>query len=28
LRATHPHQWNWDSALAALGLAELDHDRA
>jgi Glycosyl hydrolase family 63 C-terminal domain len=23
-RATYPHQWNWDSALAALGWAELD----
>jgi hypothetical protein len=27
-RATYPHQWNWDSALAALGWAELDSDRA
>jgi hypothetical protein len=27
-RATYPHQWNWDSALAALGWAELDPDRA
>jgi hypothetical protein len=23
-RATYPHQWNWDSALIALGWAELD----
>jgi hypothetical protein len=27
-RTTYPHQWNWDSALAALGWAELDPDRA
>ena len=27
-RATYPHQWNWDSALAALGWAELDPARA
>jgi hypothetical protein len=27
-RATYPHQWNWDSALAALGWAELDPRRA
>jgi hypothetical protein len=27
-RATYPHQWNWDSALAALGWAELDASRA
>jgi hypothetical protein len=27
-RATYPHQWNWDSALAALGWAELDAGRA
>ncbi len=27
-RATYPHQWNWDSALAALGWAELDSSRA
>src|SRR5918999_5138159 len=27
-RPTYPHQWNWDSALAALGWAELDSDRA
>jgi len=27
-RATYPHQWNWDSALAALGWAELDSARA
>lgn len=27
-RATYPHQWNWDSALCALGWAELDPDRA
>jgi hypothetical protein len=27
-RSTYPHQWNWDSALAALGWAELDADRA
>jgi Glycosyl hydrolase family 63 C-terminal domain len=27
-RATYPHQWNWDSALAALGWAELDPWRA
>src|SRR5215218_4003235 len=26
--ATYPHQWNWDSALAALGWAELDPARA
>ena len=27
-RATYPHQWNWDSALMALGWAEIDPDRA
>jgi hypothetical protein len=27
-QATYPHQWNWDSALAALGWAELDPARA
>jgi hypothetical protein len=27
-RATYPHQWNWDSALSALGWAELDPARA
>jgi hypothetical protein len=27
-RTTYPHQWNWDSALAALGWAELDPARA
>ena len=27
-RVTYPHQWNWDSALAALGWLELDHARA
>jgi Glycosyl hydrolase family 63 C-terminal domain len=27
-RSTYPHQWNWDSALAALGWAELDTQRA
>jgi mannosylglycerate hydrolase len=27
-RATYPHQWNWDSALAALGWGELDPGRA
>src|ERR671915_1868180 len=27
-RTTYPHQWNWDSALAALGWAELDAARA
>lgn len=27
-RATYPHQWNWDSALAAIGWAELDTGRA
>jgi hypothetical protein len=27
-RATYPHQWNWDSALAAIGWAELDPSRA
>ena len=27
-RTTYPHQWNWDSALAALGWAELDAGRA
>jgi Glycosyl hydrolase family 63 C-terminal domain len=27
-RATYPHQWNWDSALAALGWAELEPARA
>jgi hypothetical protein len=26
--ATYPHQWNWDSALASLGWAELDPARA
>ena len=26
--ATYPHQWNWDSALAALGWGELDPRRA
>jgi hypothetical protein len=26
--ATYPHQWNWDSALAALGWGELDPTRA
>src|SRR5512132_1455623 len=26
--ATYPHQWNWDSALSALGWAELDAGRA
>ena len=26
--ATYPHQWNWDSALSALGWAGLDPDRA
>jgi hypothetical protein len=26
-RSTYPHQWNWDSALAALGWAELDPGR-
>ena len=26
-RATYPHQWNWDSALMALGWAEIDPDR-
>jgi hypothetical protein len=27
-RTTYPHQWNWDSALIALGWAELDPERA
>ena len=27
-RLTYPHQWNWDSALCALGWAELDGARA
>jgi hypothetical protein len=27
-RTTYPHQWNWDSALVALGWAELDAPRA
>jgi hypothetical protein len=27
-RTTYPHQWNWDSALCALGWAELDPPRA
>ena len=27
-KLTYPHQWNWDSALAALGWAELDPPRA
>jgi hypothetical protein len=27
-RSTYPHQWNWDSALAGLGWAELDLGRA
>jgi hypothetical protein len=27
-RLTYPHQWNWDSALAALGWSELDPARA
>jgi Glycosyl hydrolase family 63 C-terminal domain len=27
-RTTNPHQWNWDSALAALGWAELEPPRA
>ena len=27
-RATYPHQWNWDSALAALGWEALDPGRA
>jgi hypothetical protein len=27
-RTTYPHQWNWDSALATLGWAELDPARA
>jgi hypothetical protein len=27
-RLTYPHQWNWDSALCALGWAELDAGRA
>jgi hypothetical protein len=27
-RSTYPHQWNWDSALAALGWAEVDPERA
>src|SRR5438876_3349551 len=27
-KTTYPHQWNWDSALIALGWAELDPGRA
>lgn len=27
-RGLYPHQWNWDSALAALGWATIDPDRA
>jgi Glycosyl hydrolase family 63 C-terminal domain len=27
-RSTYPHQWNWDSALAALGWSEIDPARA
>jgi hypothetical protein len=27
-RATYPHQWNWDCALAAIGWGELDPSRA
>ena len=27
-RSTYPHQWNWDSALIALGWAEIDPARA
>ena len=27
-RSIYPHQWNWDSALAALGWSELDPARA
>jgi Glycosyl hydrolase family 63 C-terminal domain len=27
-RATYPHQWNWDSALIALGWLEIDPSRA
>lgn len=27
-RLTYPHQWNWDSALIALGWGELDPHRA
>jgi alpha,alpha-trehalase len=27
-RTTYPHQWNWDSALAAIGWADLDPSRA
>jgi Trehalase len=27
-RAQYPHQWNWDSAFAAIGLATFDWDRA
>jgi Glycosyl hydrolase family 63 C-terminal domain len=27
-RATYPHQWNWDSALCALGWAKIDSARA
>ena len=27
-RLTYPHQWNWDSALCALGWSELDGSRA
>jgi Glycosyl hydrolase family 63 C-terminal domain len=27
-RVTYPHQWNWDSAFASLGWAELDPARA
>jgi mannosylglycerate hydrolase len=27
-RTTYPHQWNWDSALIALGWGEIDPERA
>jgi hypothetical protein len=27
-RTTYPHQWNWDSALAALGWAQIERARA
>ena len=27
-RSTYPHQWNWDSALIALGLSHFDLPRA
>ena len=27
-RAQYPHQWSWDSAFIAIGLAEFDPDRA